>query len=203
MEREKPNARAEERKVTEADTDSFPASDPPAWTAARSGGPEPNEQKAARHAESGNGRERRCEAIALFAQKADADRAADALLTAGFAQVDVGPPRCHGDLSKGIGTPDEPGRDPLACAAAGAVALGLVAALIGGRRGTALALAGTGGLAAAIAAPSRRRKVAAGAEWPEAGACLLRVRVDSAEDERRALLVAQSHGARAIHVRWA
>lgn len=204
MQDAKQSPRAQSRKVEEADAESFPASDPPAWTATRTGGPEGDAAKSARKEDGGGGGEARCEAIALYGCKDDAQRAADALLKAGFASVEIGPPRRAGVLSAGIGPVrhrSSAAPEPLLSAALGALAGGVIGVLGGAGSGRMLTLLGAGGVVGALAA-RRGSDGAAGMDWPRAGACLVRVKIESAEDERRILLVAERSGARGLHLRW-
>jgi len=191
--------------VEQANDDSFPASDPPAWNSARAGRPEGSAQKEARR-DDGRPSAPRCEAIALFVGEAQAHAAADELLAAGLASADVGPPRQYGNLAAGLGAASRGDHDALTvlCGAVGAAAAVIGGALAGRR--PSLFAAGAGALLGAIAgcgaAPGMKRRGAATDGWPSEGACLLRVEVKSAEDERRVLLTAEKHGARSLRLQW-
>src|SRR5688572_19009982 len=99
---DKPGSAGTKDPVEQAVADSFPASDPPAWTAARAGKPEPQAGKDARKLDE-QSPPRHCEALGLFASEVGAQAAAAALLAAGFNAVDIGPPRRQGNLEAGIG----------------------------------------------------------------------------------------------------
>jgi len=191
--------------VDEASGGSFPASDPPPWTATRAGEPESAEDKAARAAA-----ERtpplRCEAIALFASEASAQAAADALLCSGFNLVEIGPPHTPGNLAAGIGArlTAERAQALGRYAALGALTAGAVAALLMPRGARFLLAAAAGGAVGAIAARTaghvaERRGIEPG--WPRTG-MLLRVKLTTAEDRKRALAIIEDLGALKIHMSW-
>lgn len=191
--------------VEQANDDSFPASDPPAWNSARAGRPEGQAQKESRRDDQ-RPTLPRCEAIALFAGQAQAHAAADELLAAGLASVHVGPPRQHGNLAAGLGAVNRRDHDALTALCAG---VGVAAAILGGAfvgRRPSFFAAGAGALLGAVAgygAGPRLQSRNAGVDgWPSEGACLLRVEVKSAEDERRVLLTAEKHGARSLRLQW-
>jgi hypothetical protein len=187
--------------VEEAADGSFPASDPPAWTATRSGKPESPAAKDARKLGEQSPPEH-CEAVGLFASETAARAGADALLAAGFNMVDLGPPRRHGSLEAGIGgAADKDGSLGL-CAALGALAGGALAALFAPRGTRYLIAAAAGGAAGAVsarAAASLAQKRGTG--WPQNG-WLLRVKLKSPKDQENALAIIEGQGAQKMHVSW-
>ncbi len=198
---EKPG-RAQDR-VEEAGGESFPASDPPAWTAARAGKPEPQAGKEARRAEDASAPQH-CELTGLFRSAAAARPAADALLNAGFNLVDLGPPQRHGDLGAGIGARAGSRGSLGVCAALGALAAGAVAALLlpRGTRNVMLAAAGGAvGAASAHAGAAMMERRRADPTWPP-HAVLLRVKLKSPADQKRALAILEAQGACKLHVSW-
>ena len=191
---------------------SFPASDPPAWTATRAGPPEGGAERSARQA-GAKAPPPRCEAIAAFAAERQAQVAADALLAAGFNAAEIKPSRASATLAAELGLPRSVGRGAVigVCAAIGGVAAAIAAALIArpSSRSTARARAVSvaaggvfGGLAGAIAAPRVCPDIADLTDGRGGDAWLLCFELKSADDERRALLALQENGARMLQVRW-
>lgn len=199
---EKPGRGAEDR-VEEASGESFPASDPPAWTAARTGKPESQASKEAR--QTGDAApQRHCELTGLFRSAAEAQPAADALLTAGFNLVDLGPPQRHGNLGSGIGARAASNGSLGVCAALGALAAGAVAALFlprGARNVIVAAAGGAVGAASAHAAAAMAERRRADPAWPP-NAVLLRVTLKSTDDQKRAVAILEAQGACKLHVNW-
>jgi hypothetical protein len=191
--------------VEEASGQSFPASDPPAWTAARAGKPEGQAGREARHTED-KSPPRHCEVIGLLRSDSEAKQAADALLASGFNLVDIGPPRRHGDLGAGIGAPvsaNEASSIGL-CAGLGALAAGAFAALFLPRSARHVMVAAAGGAvgaASAHAVARMRQARAAEPGWPP-NAVLLRVRLKSPDDQKRALAILDAQGACKLQVSW-
>lgn len=185
---------------------SFPASDPPAWTAARAGKPESARAKSARKDDQPSPPEH-CEALGLFASVAGAQAAAEALLASGFNLVDIGPPRWYGNLGAGIGgpVPVNKAESVGACAALGALAAGAVAALFGPRSARGLFAMAAGGAVGALSAHTAARlaqKRVTEQGWPEGGVVLC-VRLKSPQDQERALSIIERQGAQKLHVSWA
>ncbi len=191
--------------VEEAGGASFPASDPPAWTAARAGLPRSVEAPGAL-GQAGAAPPLHCEAVGLFASEPAAQAVAEALLGSGFNMVDIGPPRSRGNLGAGIG-----GRTPVNVAesigfyaALGALAAGAVAALFMPRGARRLFAAAAGGAVGALSARTAARFAqhqGVEGEWPQDGT-LLRVKVKTAEDQKRALAIIEGHGALKAHISW-
>ncbi len=187
--------------VAEAGGDSFPASDPPAWTSTRAGKPEGRANKEARRAED-TSPPQHCEVIGLFRSESEAQSAADALLTSGFNVVDIGPPQRHGDLGAGIGARAGQARPTGFCAAIGALAAGAAASLFlpkSARNVIVAAAGGAIGAASAHAMAQMMRRRAAGPAW-RPGAALLRVGLSSPADQTRALAILEAQGACELHV---
>jgi hypothetical protein len=192
--------------VEEAMAESFPASDPPAWTATRTGKPEGPAAKDARQPDPAPPAQH-CEAVGLFASEAAAQAAAGELLAAGFNTVDIGPPRRHGNLGAGIGAPAAAGNGASIglFAALGALAAGAVAALLAPRGARTIAAAVAGGAIGAASAHTAARLMqekAGESDWPANG-MLVRVKVKTREDQERALRVIERLGARKLQVSWA
>jgi hypothetical protein len=191
-------------RVEEAGGQSFPASDPPAWTAARAGKPE---TAAAREARRGDDPPPTiCEAVGLFRSEAEAAAAADALLASGFNLVDTGPPRRRGNLGAGIGTraAAERARSMGIYAALGALAAGTVAALFAPRAArhvVAAAAGGAIGAASAHAAAAFAQRNDGEADWPPRGV-LLRVKLKTQEDQKRAFALLEGRGACKLQLSW-
>jgi hypothetical protein len=203
MQDEKPG-RAQD-PVEEAAAQSFPASDPPAWTATRAGEPEQPADKEARRAAELAAR-RDCEAAGFFRSDSEAQRAADALLGCGFNSVDIGPPRARGNLAGGVGerTLSANASSLGLCAALGALAAGAVAALLlprGMRHVLAAAAGGAVGAASVYVAQATRNSAAAPG-WPPNGV-LVRVRFKTTDEQQRALSILEAQGAAKLHVGWA
>jgi hypothetical protein len=189
--------------VEEAGGDSFPASDPPAWTAARAGKPERQAAREARRAEQAS-EPGQWEMAGLFRAAAEAKPAADALLASGFNCVDMGPPRRHGNFGAGLGAPVRDAHSPSlgVCAALGALAAAAVAALLlprGARYVAAAAAGGAIGAASAHAAARATRQRVAEPGWP-ANAVLLRVKLKTPDEQTRALSILEAQGACEFHV---
>lgn len=189
--------------VDEAGGGSFPASDPPAWTATRSGTPEGEASKAARRNED-SAPPRHCEVIGLFRSPSAAHPAADALLSAGFNRVDMGPPLRFGDLAAGIGAGSGQAKSIGIFAAFGAVAAAAVAALVLPRGARNLIMAAAGGAIGAASSHAARLALprAADPTWPR-NAVLLCVKLKSPADQPRAFEILESQGACKLHVNWA
>lgn len=189
--------------VDEASGGSFPASDPPAWTAARSGRPARQGTSEARLADAGPSYGH-CDVVGLFRSNAEAAPAADALLSSGFNLVDIGPPRRHGNLDAGIGRPLSTRGSVALNAALGAVAATAIAALLMPRGTRHVAAAAIGGTVGAISSRAAARVIQQRDEardWPP-NAALLRVHVKSQDDEKRALAILEVHGACKVHMNW-
>jgi hypothetical protein len=192
-------------RVEEASGESFPASDPPAWTAARAGKPEhPDARDQRRDADALP--PVFCEAVGLFRTEAEAQAAADALLASGFNLVDTGPPRRHGNLAAGIGAraAADRARSMGVYAALGALAAGTVAALFaprGARYVAAAAAGGAIGAASAHAAAAFAQRNASESDWPPGGV-LLRVKLKTPDDQRRAFAILEGQRACKLHVSW-
>jgi hypothetical protein len=199
---EKPGRARSNEAVDKTGAESFPASDPPAWTTTRAGKPESDAAKNARTLEA-QSPPQHCEALGLFASEAGAQAAADALLAAGFNMVDIGPPRRHGNLEAGIGPARKNGSVGL-YPALGALAAGALAALFAPRGTRSLIAAAAGGAVGAVsarAAANFAEKQAAEDCWPQ-NCWLLRVHLKSPEDQERALTIIERQGAQKMHVSW-
>lgn len=196
------SSRRSKDPVEEAAAQSFPASDPPAWTAARAGKPRlPGEVRGGAETKP----PLHCEAIGLFRGEAAAQAAADALLASGFNRVDIGPPRLPGDLGAGLGAKIPPTtlRAVGFSALLGALMAGTAAALVAPRGVRHVVAAAAGGAVGALSAHTATlfagRSVPG--DWPKS-ATLLRVRLKTPADQKRALEIIEGQGAVRADLNW-
>ncbi len=189
--------------VDEAGGGSFPASDPPAWTATRSGKPEDQASKEARRNED-TAPPNHCEVIGLFRSPAAAQPAAAALLSAGFNRVDIGPPLRAGDLAAGLGARTGQLKSIGMFAAFGAAVAASVAALVLPRNARNVIMAAAGGAVGAASTHAARlaRPRVQDPAWPR-NAVLLCVKLKSPADRQRAFEILESQGACKLHVNLA